>query len=416
MEESEPTKSSVHGTHSQGSRPGDRCHDRGGGCATFTAWRLFTTAQRAHGVAALRCGLALSLSLSWLASQQALLCAQDSSQEEGVVISRSLRDHWQAVGPPVVSGLSYLERKQRNGAVGSQFQVAVTSLAGLAALGAGYQPGEGPYGTFLLNCLNYLQSMEQRGSGYITESGKAERRSRMHGHCYAVLFLTQVAGSLPREKEQAVWSLIERGVGVIEQAQSSRGGWYYGAANRDDEDEASVTVGALQALRAARNVGVHVDAFRVRQAIRYVKECQGNDGSFAYSLREPGRRTFALTTAAVSTLNAAGVYESLELRKGLVFLRKSLVRRPRYVSEPWLAAEPEYRFYSNLYAAQAFYQDKGDLWERWYPKIRDYLTSRQQSTGPANGSWESNFGNEYATAMALLILEVPLGYLPIFQR
>ena len=299
---------------------------------------------------------------------------------------------------------------------GSQFQVAVTSLAGMAALGAGYQPGEGPYGTFLLNCLNYLQNMEQRGSGYITESGKAESQSRMHGHCYAILFLTQLAGSLPREKEQAVSGLIARGVAVIEQAQSSRGGWYYGSHNRDDQDEASVTVCALQALRAARNIGIHVDTFRVRQAIRYVKDCQGSTGSFAYSLQEPGRRTFALTAAAVSTLNAAGVYESPELQKGLIFLRKALVRRPKYVADPWFAAEPEYRFYSNLYAAQAFYQDKGNLWENWYPKVREYLTRTQQSKGSAAGSWESKFGNEYSTAVALLILEVPLGYLPIFQR
>jgi hypothetical protein len=38
------------------------------------------------------------------------------------------------------------------------------------------------------------------------------------------------------------------------------------------------------------------------------------------------------------------------------------------------------------------------------------------ATQAADGSWESRFGKGYATAVALLVLEVPLGYLPLFER
>lgn len=330
----------------------------------------------------------------------------DSVKAREIVQSRTLVNDRLLVQDSVEKGLRYLRaRQQGGGSIGARYKVAVSSLAGLSILGAGHLPGQGPHSRTLVDCVGYLEGVA-RTSNYLNESGDGE--SRMHGHCYAILFLTQVAGTLPKEKEESVGRLIERGVRVIEGAQSSEGGWYYDAKN-NDKDEASVTVCALQAMRAARNVGAHVDSFRIKQALRYVKRCQHPDGSVAYSLKEPGRRTFALTAAAVSTLNAAGVYESNELHKGLHYLRRQLARYP---TAPWRAAEQEYPYYANLYTAQALYQDAGELWEQWYPAVRKHLLSKQRR----DGSWPSNFGDEYGTAMALLILEVPLGYLPIFQR
>ena len=329
-----------------------------------------------------------------------------SPPQDSVVLSRSMGRDRLRVREAIERGLEVLgSQQQKSGAIGTKYKVAVTSLAGMAVLGAGYQPRHGKYGTFLADCVIYLTSVDQ--DGYMTEKDQA---SRMHGHCYAVLFLTQLIGSLSPEQDRQVASLIRRGLRVIERAQSRLGGWYYDRDNPANKDEASVTVCALQALRAGRNVGFPVDSFKIKQALRYVRLCQakGSDGSFAYSLSEPGRRTYALSVAALSTLNAAGVYRSEELSKGLDYVRRLLARHRR---SPWRAAEKEYPYYANFYAAQTFYQDAGELWESWYPPVSKYLLSKQ-----SNGSWESHFGNEYGTACAVLILEVPFGYLPIFQR
>jgi hypothetical protein len=230
----------------------------------------------------------------------------------------------------------------------------------------------------------------------------------MHGHCYAVLFLCEVLGSLPASEEN-IAAVVRRAVAVIEGAQSNEGGWFYSPRNLKQEDEASVTVCALQALRAARNIGFTVDAKRIDLAIKYVKRCQHPlEGSFQYSTRDKERRTYALSVAAISTLNAAGVYTSDELKRGIQFVRRSLSE----ASSPWKAAEEEHDFYANLYAAQALYQDGGDLWAAWYPAVKKHLIEKQGS----DGAWDCRYGAEYATAVALLILEVPLGYLPIFQR
>jgi hypothetical protein len=54
----------------------------------------------------------------------------------------------------------------------------------------------------------------------------------------------------------------------------------------------------------------------------------------------------------------------------------------------------------------------GDYWAAYYPMIRDQLVSRQNKT---DGSWSGEAGTDYATAMALIILQMPNRYLPVFH-
>ncbi len=69
-------------------------------------------------------------------------------------------------------------------------------------------------------------------------------------------------------------------------------------------------------------------------------------------------------------------------------------------------------FYGHYYAAQAFWIRGGDDWNQWYKAIRDELLGKQSD----QGYWSDTIGNEYGTAMALIILQVPNNFLPIFQR
>jgi len=59
------------------------------------------------------------------------------------------------------------------------------------------------------------------------------------------------------------------------------------------------------------------------------------------------------------------------------------------------------------------YQAGESHYQKWYPKIRDALLPKQRS----DGSWHGGSGGqEYSTAMAILILGVPYRFLPIYQR
>ena len=58
------------------------------------------------------------------------------------------------------------------------------------------------------------------------------------------------------------------------------------------------------------------------------------------------------------------------------------------------------------------WQAGGERWARWYPAIRDELIARQRP----DGSWMSSYGPEYASALCLMVLQMPENQLPIFQR
>jgi len=54
----------------------------------------------------------------------------------------------------------------------------------------------------------------------------------------------------------------------------------------------------------------------------------------------------------------------------------------------------------------------GADWNQWYPAVRDELIAKQNG----QGFWSDHVCNEYGTAMAAIVLQVPNNFLPIFQR
>jgi hypothetical protein len=58
------------------------------------------------------------------------------------------------------------------------------------------------------------------------------------------------------------------------------------------------------------------------------------------------------------------------------------------------------------------WQAGGGDWERWYPAVRDEMIGQQK----ADGRWPDQVCDEYGTAMALLVLQMPNDLVPIFQR
>jgi hypothetical protein len=53
----------------------------------------------------------------------------------------------------------------------------------------------------------------------------------------------------------------------------------------------------------------------------------------------------------------------------------------------------------------------GKYWNEWYPSIRDELVKRQGE----NGSWAASEAcEEFGTAMACIILQIPLNLVPVF--
>jgi hypothetical protein len=68
--------------------------------------------------------------------------------------------------------------------------------------------------------------------------------------------------------------------------------------------------------------------------------------------------------------------------------------------------------YAHYYAALVMYQAGSQDFKNWYPQIRDAMLSKQA----ANGSFAQGGRNTYDTAIALIILSIPYGYVPAYQR
>jgi hypothetical protein len=299
------------------------------------------------------------------------------------------------------TGLAWLARDQNpDGSFGSgtyKGNIAVTSLAGLAFMASGSSPGRGPYGGPIDKALAYVMD-NTAPSGFIAVPGSATH-GPMYSHGFGALFLAEAYGMTHRPE---IREKLRKAVQLIIDTQNDEGGWRYQPIKHDAD--LSVTICQINALRAARNAGLYVPKETVEACIRYVKQSQNPDGGFRYML-SGGASAFPRSAAGVVALQSAGEYDSKEIRDGIAYLRQ-------YTREIKLGSRYSHYFYGHYYAAQAMWIRGGDDWTEWYPAIRAELVRRQS----VSGYWTDSICNEYGTAMALIILQIPNNYLPIFQR
>lgn len=281
--------------------------------------------------------------------------------------------------------------------------VAVTSLACLAYMADGNLPGRGEYGEAVRKGLEYVLSHQAENGMFVADSS----HSPMYGHGFAALFVGEVygmtAGGADTRLAQRCHEGLVRAVRLIEQSQNEEGGWRYNPVPYDAD--VSVTICQVMALRSARNAGIDVKKEVVDRAVEYVKRCQNPDGGFRYQA-EMGTSLWARSAAGVATLFYAGIYDDPAIDRGLRYVRE--VALPGNVPE-----QRAHYYYGHYYAVQAMYLAGGTSWEEWWKGIRGELIAKQAD----DGSWEDrSYGTPYATAMALIVLQMPKRYLPIFQR
>ncbi len=300
-------------------------------------------------------------------------------------------------------GLNYLARRQIRtgpsrgayGISGYQCGVAVSSLSGLALMCGGSAPAEGKYGKEVERCVEFVLR-HVRDTGYIARRDNAASEN-MYGHGFAMLFLAEAYGMTQKTQ---IGEKLRRAVSLTVRTQNDAGGWRYQPAKSDAD--LSITVCQIMGLRAARDAGIHVPDETREKCIDYVKKSQNANGSFRYTLRG-GNSTFAMTAAGVTSLYSAGIYDSDQVKKGLKYLSQY---------KPTGSGSANHYFYAHYYAVQAMWHAGGDYWNQWYPAIRDELAGRQNS----DGSWDSQMaGSEFGTAMACIILQMPLNFLPVFS-
>ncbi len=298
-------------------------------------------------------------------------------------------------------GLQWLaDQQNENGSFGSAKEysqdVGVTSLCGLAFLCSGSVPEAGPYSKQVVRCADFVLSCSNP-NGYLNDA-KVKTHGPMYGHGFGTMFLAEIYGMTHRKD---VRDALKRAVNLIIATQNPQGGWRYEPV--PDEADISVTVCQVMALRAARNAGIAVPKEVIDRAVDYIKKCQNPDGGFRYRLFDPAESKVARSAAALVALYSAGITEGPVIKRGFEYLNPEIIEK----------AESEYFFYSQYYLVQAYWH-RGDR-ATWYAAFSRYRN--KLLTMVEDKHWKDSVtGDEYATAMALIVLQLPKDLVPIFER
>ncbi|MEM8757209.1 MAG: prenyltransferase/squalene oxidase repeat-containing protein [Planctomycetota bacterium] len=296
------------------------------------------------------------------------------------------------------------DRQAENGSFGEGRyvnNVAVTAIACIAFMADGSVPGRGPYGEHVRRGLEFILD-NATDSGLI--AGEAAN-GPMYGHGFAALFLGEVYGMTGADDRLAArtYEALVKAIRLIERTQNDEGGWRYNPLPYDAD--VSVTICQIMALRSARNAGIEVSKDTIDRAVDYVLACQNPDGGFRYQTRTRDS-AWPRTAAGVASLYYAGIYDDDSLNAGLNYLVITSMpggnarRSPHY-------------FYGQYYAVQAMYLAGGEWWAGWWAAVREELLSMQGG----DGMWDDRgVGPSYGTGMALIVLQMPKRYLPIFQK
>jgi hypothetical protein len=337
----------------------------------------------------------------------------------------------------VQKGLKYLVKQQYKdghwGVQGDNYPVSMTGLAGLALLMEGSTVREGEYAQNIRRAADWLVARSMKGGGrdglvgnpdHPTEAGRY-----MYGHGFGTLFLACVYGEEDeKERRERLKDVLTRAVKYIANAQSTQGGWYY-TSSKDghDQDEGSVTITQMQALRACKNAGIPVPKDTIKKGYDYLKKSTTANGGVVYSL---GRGGFgapvggerpALTAAAIACLFSAGEYKDELVKKWFRYCQRAIP----------IGGFAQHDEYTHFYYAQSVYILGDDGWERFFGSTptdqrvtwsayRKTLFDRLVQNQNADGSWPGgggfSVGPVYSTSVFTIIMQLDKGTLPIWQR
>ncbi len=294
----------------------------------------------------------------------------------------------------VDKALRYLAKKQDSD--GSWGNTAITGFALLAFMANGHIPNQGDFGKVVSKGVQHLLACA-REDGYLVGA----RGGNMYCHGMAALALTQVYGMTGDEEVKKV---TKKAIDLIVKTQNNEGGWRYDPSPTGAD--ISVTIMQVMALRGAKDSGLQVPDKTMADSIKYINKCRdARTGGYRYQPYSSGPG-FARTAAGVCVLQLCGEYEADEIKKAVEFMQRSGEDRGHY-------------WYGHYYAAHALNQVGGEVWEKYYKRMRDLLLTPGYQRD--SGEWydsrrEAAYGPAYQTSIAVLILSVPTHYLPIYQK
>ena len=273
---------------------------------------------------------------------------------------------------------------------------AATAVALLAFLGAGYTHTDGQYQDAINRGLYYLSSR-----AVTTPHGADLQQGTMYAQGLAAITLCEAYGMT---QDPALRDVAQKAIDFIVYAQDKRGGgWRYAPQHPGDT---TVTGWQLMALKSGQMAGLDVPSPSIGLAIRFLDSVQAEDGAQYGYMSQQSRRS----TTAVGLL--------LRMYTGWQPDKAALQRGIKHLDN-WGPSKDD--IYYNYYATQVMHHWQGPEWDRWNPKMRDYLVKTQASEGHESGSWyfdgahTRTAGRLFSTCAAIMTLEVYYRYMPLYS-
>lgn len=313
-------------------------------------------------------------------------------------------------------GLKYLLGLQKEGSVGESRQKAVSSLFVLACLSSGLLPSHPEHGKNVLAAYDWIIQSS-------TPSFFGGSEEPHEDHAMAGLMLSQLVGTCAGEVEnQKVYEKARAALAFSLQIQDKgAGGEHFGGWRPNDrtrENHRVLTAWFLLQLRGCELLGMDVSKSAFARAIDFVRA--GQKFPQAASPVEKGGFSYGPEGLAVLHPTAAGVlalalFEPEDERVSAA--RDWLVRHRLHWYGP--------HFYeSHFFAVRGLYRcrhiDEAQSFHSYFERLAQFLQEEQQPDGsfplpPGEGGPILAMGRGYSTAMAILILNVDRGFLPIDQ-
>jgi hypothetical protein len=274
---------------------------------------------------------------------------------------------------------------------------AATAIALAPFLGAGYTHLEGEYQETVHRGLYYLH-----GRALVTPQGIDLQEGTMYAQGLAAIVLCE---AYAMTGDANLKEIAQGALDFIDYAQDKRGGgWRYTPGKPGDT---TVTGWQLMALKSGQMAYLRVPSPTVALTAKFLDSVQCDEGAeYGYMNAHPGR-----TTTAIGLL--------CRMYTGWGRSHPGLQRGAAYLSD-WGPSDDN--MYYNYYATQVMRHWGGPEWEKWNPKMRDFLVATQAREGYEAGSWHFSGGHGdvggrlYNTAAAVMTLEVYYRYMPLYQE
>jgi hypothetical protein len=283
---------------------------------------------------------------------------------------------------------------------------ALSGLALLTFLGAGYTHTDGRYAEVVGKGLDFLMSQQK-------PDGDLRGGSRVVGmYCHAMATLA-LCEAFALTGDDRLRDAVERAVAFMARARARDGmAWRY--APGAPAGDTSILGWVVMGFKSAKEVGIPIpgdQSIRRGTLLWLDKVATGQAKGLArYQPWEPVTPTMTAEAWVCRQFLGVGGPGTASTEAAESLLQNDSDRGPS-------------NFYYWYYATLALYQHGGEPWSRWNAKIRDRIVGLQRSSGHQTGSWEpdgslygAKAGRIYCTTLAALTLEVYYRYLRLYDE